>query len=45
MIAEKQIKVYKNLLNIHTKRLEEINILKNSLFIYKTPVNIKVTIF
>lgn len=40
--AEKQIKEYKTLLNNHTKRLEEINILKNCLFIYKPPINVKV---
>lgn len=42
LAAEKQIKEYKTLLNSHTKRLEEINILKNCLFIYKPPINVQV---
>jgi len=45
MVAEKQIKLYKQLLNNHTKELGGINISKNCLFIYKPPINIKVIFF
>lgn len=42
VVAGKQIQTYKHLLNSHTERLEKIHILKNTLFIFKSPVNIKV---
>lgn len=41
-ITEKQIENYNNLLCNHKNRLEEINLLKNCLFLYKPPINIKV---
>lgn len=44
-ITEKQIEKYNNLITDHTNRLEEINILKNSLFVYKPPINVKVIKF
>lgn len=41
-VSEKQIENYNNLLCNHTNRLEEINLLKNCLFLYKPPINVKV---
>lgn len=40
--AKKLVEVFKNVVNCHANRLKEINLLKNQLFIYKCPVNIKV---
>lgn len=40
--AKKLVEVFKNVINSHANRLEEFNLFKNKLFIYKSPVNIKV---
>uniref|UniRef100_A0A2H8TYU6 WASH complex subunit 7 n=1 Tax=Melanaphis sacchari TaxID=742174 RepID=A0A2H8TYU6_9HEMI len=44
VVAGEQSLTYKHLLNSHTKRLEKIHILKNALFIFKSPINIKVDV-